>query len=73
MPTYEYECSKCGHVFDEFQNMSAAPLKVCPKCGEESLKRLLGAGAGIIFKGAGFYCNDYKKKNSKTGTKDEGK
>lgn len=60
MPTYEYECKKCGHLFEEFQSMTAEPLKKCPKCGK-SVKRLIGAGAGIIFKGTGFYATDYRK------------
>lgn len=61
MPTYEYACAKCGHRFEEFQSMSAAPLTRCPKCGKKSLKRLVGGGAGLIFKGSGFYITDYKK------------
>ncbi len=62
MPTYEYECEGCGHSFEEFQSMSAAALKNCPKCKEDKLQRLIGAGAGIIFKGSGFYETDYKRK-----------
>ena len=62
MPTYEYACSKCGHGFEQFQSMRDDPLKKCPKCGKQSLKRLLGTGAGLIFKGSGFYITDYKKK-----------
>jgi len=61
MPTYEYECTKCAHVFEKFQSMTAAPVKLCPKC-RKKVKRLIGAGAGIIFKGSGFYATDYKKK-----------
>lgn len=61
MPTYEYACSKCGHTFEAFQSMKAEPLKKCPKCQKNSLKRLVGAGAGLIFKGSGFYITDYKK------------
>ncbi len=63
MPTYEYECEGCGHAFEEFQSMSAAALKNCPKCHEDKLQRLIGAGAGIIFKGSGFYETDYKRKD----------
>ncbi len=62
MPTYEYECEGCGHTFEEFQSMSAATLKNCPKCRQDKLQRLIGAGAGIIFKGSGFYETDYKRK-----------
>ena len=64
MPTYEYECDACGHAFEEFQYMSDAPLKKCPSCGKKKLNRLIGAGAGIIFKGSGFYETDYKRKES---------
>ncbi len=64
MPTYEYVCPKCGHEFEQFQPMSDAPLKRCPKCKKLGLKRLVGAGAGLIFKGTGFYITDYKNKPS---------
>jgi len=57
MPTYDYECQSCGHVFEYFQSMSDDPLKECPKCGKE-VKRLIGGGMGIIFKGSGFYVTD---------------
>ena len=69
MPTYEYACSKCGHQFEQFQSMRDEPLKKCPKCGKTGVKRLVGGGAGLIFKGSGFYITDYKKK---TGGKSEG-
>ena len=59
MPTYEYECQKCGHRFEEFQSMKDAPLSKCPKC-KGKLKRLIGAGAGFLFKGSGFYITDYR-------------
>lgn len=62
MPTYEYACQSCEHEFEQFQSMRDAPLKECPECGEKSLKRLVGGGAGLIFKGSGFYITDYKKK-----------
>lgn len=64
MPTYEYECEGCGHKFEAFQSMSDAALKDCPACNTPRLHRLIGAGAGIIFKGSGFYETDYKRKNS---------
>ncbi len=59
MPTYEYECRKCGHEFEFFQSITAAPLKKCPKC-RGSLRRKIGSGAGLIFKGSGFYITDYR-------------
>ena len=61
MPTYEYECTHCGYKFEKFQNMTDEPLKRCPKC-HRKVNRLIGAGAGIIFKGPGFYATDYAKK-----------
>ena len=64
MPTYEYECQDCGHYFEEFQSMSALPLSDCPACKKASLQRLIGKGAGIIFKGSGFYETDYKRQSS---------
>jgi putative FmdB family regulatory protein len=60
MPTYEYACSKCGHRFEQFQSMRDEPLRKCPKCHKAALKRLIGRGAGLIFKGSGFYITDYK-------------
>jgi putative FmdB family regulatory protein len=81
MPTYEYKCLDCGHRFDVFQNMSDKPLTCCEKCNG-AVKRLIGSGAGIIFKGTGFYCTDYKKSSvvpatggdgsGTTGSKSEG-
>ncbi len=61
MPTYDYKCTICGHIFEEFQPMSAAPLVHCPQCGKDGLKRVFSTGAGMIFKGQGFYLTDYKK------------
>jgi len=62
MPTYEYECKKCKHTFEEFQQITETPLTKCPECKAKKLKRLIGRGGGIIFKGDGFYETDYKKK-----------
>jgi len=62
MPTYEYECPKCGHAFELIQSMRDEPLKKCPKCKKTGVKRLVGGGAGLIFKGTGFYITDYKNK-----------
>ena len=65
MPTYEYKCSKCGHKFEKLQRFSEAPVKKCPKCGGKT-ERLIGGGAGLIFKGSGFYETDYKRKAVKS-------
>lgn len=76
MPTYEYACPKCGHDFEVFQSMKDEPLKKCPNCKKTGLKRLLGTGAGLIFKGSGFYVTDYKNKpksSAKEGGGGEGK
>lgn len=62
MPTYDYVCAKCGHELEAFQSMKDAPLKLCPACKRRALKRRVGGGAGLIFKGSGFYITDYKKK-----------
>jgi len=62
MPTYEYECSSCGHQLEILQSIVEKPLKKYPECEKNSLQRLLGIGAGVIFKGSGFYETDYKKK-----------
>ena len=73
MPTYGYACEKCGHEFDEFQSIMAKPLRKCPECSKMALKRLIGAGAAIIFKGSGFYETDYRSDSYKKGAeKDKG-
>jgi putative FmdB family regulatory protein len=74
MPTYEYQCRKCGHQFEKFQSISANPLKSCPKC-KGRVARMLTTGSGIIFKGSGFYQTDYKKSSHAphTSEKSEGK
>ncbi len=61
MPTYDYKCSACGHAFEHFQPITDDPLATCPKCGKDELKRLIGPGGGIVFKGSGWYQTDYKK------------
>lgn len=71
MPTYEYECPKCGHRFEKFQEISAPPIKTCPKCRGRKVKRLIGTGAGIIFKGKGFYQTDYRSESYKREAKKE--
>ena len=60
MPTYDYVCKKCGHEWELFQSITANPKRKCPDCGKLSAKRVIGAGAGIIFKGSGFYQTDYR-------------
>jgi putative FmdB family regulatory protein len=64
MPTYEYRCNHCGHELEAFQSITADPLRRCPECSRKTLERLIGAGAGIIFKGSGFYVTDYKNSSS---------
>lgn len=83
MPIYEYQCQNCGFLFDELQTMSEKPLFKCPNCGKNELKKLIGSGGGIIFKGSGFYQTDYKnpkepekttaEKSEKTSEKAESK
>ena len=63
MPTYEYECKSCFHTFEAFQAMSDEPIKICPQCGRE-VRRLIYGGAGVIFKGSGFYVTDKNKSSS---------
>ena len=63
MPTYDYQCQKCGLEFEAFHSMSVKPLKKCEKCGGP-VKRLVSGGTGLIFKGSGFYITDYARKNS---------
>ncbi len=72
MPTYEYECSKCGKTFDLFQMMKDDPITKCPDC-KGKVHRLLGRGSGIIFKGTGFYETDYKKKSGSPSSCDSSK
>ena len=72
MPTYDYACKSCGYDFELFQGMLEKKLTVCPKCGGQ-LQRLVGAGAGIIFKGSGFYQTDYRSKDYVRRAKEEKK
>jgi putative FmdB family regulatory protein len=71
MPTYEYKCDACGHEFEKFQPMTAAALKKCPQCGKSRLRRLIGTGAGLIFKGSGFYTTDYRSDSYKKSAKSD--
>lgn len=68
MPTYEYECRACGHRFEHFQSMTSKKLRKCPDCEQRKLIRLVGSGAGLIFKGSGFYETDYKRAGSDAGS-----
>jgi len=67
MPTYDYECRSCHHIFEAFQSIKEEPLKKCPKCGK-GLRRLFGGGMGIIFKGSGFYTTDNKRSSALSGS-----
>ena len=71
MPTYEYKCTACGHAFEQFQSITAAPVKRCPQCGKAKVKRLVSIGAGVIFKGSGFYITDYRDASYKEKAKAE--
>ena len=67
MPTYDYVCDGCGHAFELFQSMTDAVKKTCPKCKKRKLRRLIGAGGAIMFKGSGFYKTDYRSESYKKG------
>ncbi|HSZ56176.1 MAG TPA: FmdB family zinc ribbon protein [Tepidisphaeraceae bacterium] len=71
MPTYEYRCTKCGHKFEKFQSITAPAIKQCPACKKNSAQRLIGTGAGLIFKGSGFYITDYRSEGYKERAKAE--
>ena len=71
MPTYDYACQACDHEFEAFQSMTATPLRKCPECGKLRLKRLIGIGAAVIFKGSGFYETDYRSDGYKRSAKAE--
>lgn len=69
MPTYDYRCCSCGQSFEFFQKISEAPKTTCPACGKEKLERLIGAGAGFLFKGSGFHITDYRSSDYKAKAK----
>jgi putative FmdB family regulatory protein len=71
MPTYEYKCDACGNEFERFQSITAPPVKRCPECGKAKVRRLIGTGAGLIFKGSGFYITDYRDKSYSDKAKSE--
>ena len=69
MPTYDYQCDACGHTLEAFQSFSEKTLKKCPACGKQKLRRLIGTGAAVIFKGSGFYQTDYRSESYKSAAK----
>ena len=71
MPTYDYECEACNHTFEMFQSITAGHIRKCPECGKLKVKRLIGAGSTIIFKGSGFYQTDYRSEEYKSRQKAE--
>ncbi|MDR0705672.1 MAG: zinc ribbon domain-containing protein [Planctomycetaceae bacterium] len=71
MPTYEYRCDACSHEFEEFQYIKDEPLKKCPSCGKNKLRRLISGGAAIVFKGSGFYQTDYRSDSYKKSAQSE--
>jgi putative FmdB family regulatory protein len=71
MPTYDYECAACGHKFEMFQGIKEDPIKACPKCKRRKARRLIGTGAGLLFKGSGFYITDYRSEGYKKAQKAE--
>ena len=74
MPTYDYRCEACEHQFETFQSITAAPMKKCPKCRKTKLRRLIGTGAALLFKGDGFYITDYRSESYKKAAEaDSGK
>jgi putative FmdB family regulatory protein len=70
MPTYQYECTKCGYIFERFQKMTDKPVSICPKCKGKVI-RIVGPGGGFIFKGAGFYTTEYRSEEYKKRAKEE--
>jgi putative FmdB family regulatory protein len=71
MPTYDYRCNACGYEFELFQQMSAPVKRKCPECGRQKLERLIGTGAGVLFKGSGFYETDYRSESYKKAAEAE--
>ncbi len=69
MPTYEYACTACEYEFEAFHAITADPIRQCPECGEREVERLISGGAGLIFKGSGFYITDYRSDGYKEAAK----
>ena len=66
MPTYDYICNDCEKMYEYFQSMSDAPIRECPDCNKNSLRRIISGGTGLIFKGSGYYLTDYKNKKKQS-------
>ena len=73
MPTYAYKCDYCEHEFELFQSITAKPIRKCPQCSKHKVRRLIGTGAGILFKGSGFYETDYRSDSYQKAAKEETK
>ena len=73
MPTYDYRCEACAHTLEVFQKITESPKKKCPACGKSRLKRLIGGGAGFLFKGSGFYLTDYRSDSYKKSAESDSK
>jgi len=73
MPTYDYACENCGHKWELFQSIKANPIRKCPSCGRQKAKRMIGPGAGIIFRGTGFYQTDYRSDSYKKAAEADSK
>lgn len=73
MPTYDYLCKDCGHKWEEFQSITAKPTKKCPECRKSKAERQIGPGAGLLFKGSGFYITDYRSNSYKKAAEADGK
>lgn len=70
MPSYDYKCKDCGHVFEAYHGMNETPELSCPNCGSKNLSKLISGGTGVIFKGSGFYITDYKRSSEKSKVKE---
>ena len=71
MPTYDYQCRACKYEFDKFQSISDPAIRKCPKCGKLRVRRLIGTGGGVIFKGSGFYQTDYRSESYRKAAEKE--
>ena len=71
MPTYDYQCDACGHEFEKFQSMTSEPVRKCPACRKNKVRRLIGSGGGVIFKGSGFYQTDYRSESYRKAAQKE--